>query len=94
MTLTKCHYLLRRRSTEGTLEKSKIYLCRNNYLLSSGDEVIITVETRQFNLTSDQHGHASVSSTSISINEAVMEGFTIKEICNKTAPLVYLAPVW
>ena len=60
------------------LKKSEISLCRNNYLLSSGDEVIITVETRQFNLTGDQHGHASVSSTSISINEAVIEGITMQ----------------
>lgn len=60
------------------LKKSEISLCRNNYLLSSGDEVIITVETRQFNLTGDQHGHASASSTSISINEAVIEGITMQ----------------
>ena len=79
LTLTKCHYLLQRKFTEGILKKSQIYLCRNNYLLSSGDEVIITVETRQFNLTGDQHGHASVSSASISINEAVMDGITIQE---------------
>lgn len=77
MTLTKCHYLWQREFTAGILKKSEMYLCRNNYLLSSGDEVIITVETPRFNLTSDQHGHASVSSTSISMNEAVMEGSTI-----------------
>lgn len=77
MTLTKCHYLLQREFTEGILKKSEIYLCRNNYLLSSGDEVIITAETPRFNLTSDQHGHASVSSSSISMSEAVMEGITI-----------------
>lgn len=51
----------------------------NNYLISSGYEVMITVRTQQFNLTGDRHGHASVSSTSNSINEAVMEGITIQE---------------
>lgn len=79
MTLTKCHYVLQREFTKGIFNEDKIYLCRNNYLLSSGDKVIITVKTQLFNLTGDQHVHASVSSASISINEAVMEGITRQE---------------
>ena len=46
MTLTKCHYPPLRKLTKGILEKNKTHLWRNNYLLSSGDEVIITVKTR------------------------------------------------
>lgn len=91
MTLTKCHYLLQHKITEGILKKNKIHLCRNNYLLSSGDEVIITVETQQFNLTGDQRSHASVSSPSISINETVMEGITIQE---KSAAKQLHYPFW
>lgn len=60
---------------------------RNNYLLCPGGEVVITVRTQLFNLTGDQHHHVSVSSSSISRNEAVMGDITRQENHNKTSLL-------